>query len=256
VIGIRLNGGSMNGGTMTLSGTLESVSLRRMTLQDVTPTITTPAHPILIEDCREVSGIDLTAAGSAWMRRKTGDRGATSGLTTGSAATKTWGLELAAGQRVYLEARVVARQRNGTNAAFYHLAVSAHRPAASLAYDSQTANFTAGNIATGQTSGATARIVADSDSGTTGTLSLQDVQGDFVDNEIITDTGGGSATVNGAISNSNAALVGSVTKIRADQESDTDWAATFVANGPEIELQVTGDTDQTIGWVSDVNVVT
>lgn len=68
-----------------------------------------------------------------------------------------------------------------------------------LAYDAQTANFTTGKTLTGATSGATATILQDSDSGATGTLTLGNVSGTFTDNEIITDTVTGSATVNGSL---------------------------------------------------------
>ena len=50
-----------------------------------------------------------------------------------------------------------------------------------IPYDGQTANFTQGAILTGQTSGATAVIVADHDGGTSGTLIVRDVRGTFDD---------------------------------------------------------------------------
>lgn len=65
-----------------------------------------------------------------------------------------------------------------------------------LAYDGQTGNFTVGLTITGGTSGATGVIVSDTDAGSTGTLVLSGITGVFVDNEIITDTSTGSATVN------------------------------------------------------------
>jgi len=68
-----------------------------------------------------------------------------------------------------------------------------------LAYDAQTANFTVGALVTGGTSGATAIIAQDADGGATGTLTLKDVLGTFLDNELITDTAGGSADVNGVL---------------------------------------------------------
>ena len=73
-----------------------------------------------------------------------------------------------------------------------------------LAYDAQTANFTAGLKVTGGTSGATGFIVSDSDSGTTGTLTLQQVIGTFQDNEAITDSGTGAAVVNGILTSITA----------------------------------------------------
>lgn len=70
-----------------------------------------------------------------------------------------------------------------------------------LAFDGQTANFTAGRTVTGGTSGATATIIAVEDAGATGTLYLRSWSGvAFQDNETITDSLGGSATVNGTIS--------------------------------------------------------
>lgn len=69
-------------------------------------------------------------------------------------------------------------------------------PLNTLPYDGQTGNFTAGLIITGGTSGATAKIISDVDAGATGTLTLEFMSGIFVDNETITDTSTGSATVN------------------------------------------------------------
>ncbi len=75
------------------------------------------------------------------------------------------------------------------------------RVSRTLAYDNQTANFTAGKKLTGATSGATAIILEDADSGATGTLTLGSVTGTFQNNEIITDNNGtpGSATVDGTL---------------------------------------------------------
>ena len=72
---------------------------------------------------------------------------------------------------------------------------------ATLAYVSQTGNFTANTIVTGATSGSTAEIIADSDSGTSGTLTLGNIKGTFQNGEVITDTSTGSATVSGTVTN-------------------------------------------------------
>ncbi|MBG7616463.1 hypothetical protein IWC96_14390 [Brevundimonas sp. BAL450] len=69
-------------------------------------------------------------------------------------------------------------------------------------YDAQTAAFTPGAIVTGATSGASAYIVVDEDAGTTGTLRLKLVLGTFTDNEVITDSAGGAAVVNGSMASS------------------------------------------------------
>jgi hypothetical protein len=254
VIGFHANGGSMVGGEIELRGRLEDIIFEGINFSDVDITLTAPQNNVLALDCQEDGLVTLAGITTAWLRKKTTNQGVSSGLTTGNAATKAWSISLDSGQRVYLEAKVAGRQRNGTNTGFYHIAVSAGRPGATLAYDSQTANFTVGNILTGGTSGASGRIVADSDSGTTGSLTLQDVIGTFLDNEAITDGATGAAVANGTQSTSNAALVGSVTAIRAAQETDAGWDATFVANGPEIELRVTGASSQTVEWNCDVGV--
>lgn len=68
-----------------------------------------------------------------------------------------------------------------------------------LDYDAQTGNFVVGLTITGGTSGATGVILKDTDAGVTGTLVLGNVVGTFQDNEVITDTGTGSADVNGTL---------------------------------------------------------
>jgi hypothetical protein len=74
------------------------------------------------------------------------------------------------------------------------------RVSQTLGYDAQTANFATGEVLTGGTSGATAIILEDSDSGTSGTLTLGSISGTFQDGETITDSATGSADVNGTAS--------------------------------------------------------
>lgn len=69
-------------------------------------------------------------------------------------------------------------------------------PLNTVPYDGQTGNFTVGLTVTGATSGATGIVTADVDAGATGTLTLSNITGQFQDNETITDTSTGSATVN------------------------------------------------------------
>lgn len=255
LIGFDVVGGAMSGGTLTFSGTLESVKLKRAILENVTATLTTPGNNILVEDCQETS-VTIAGTATAWIRNKTTDRGATFGITTGATATKAWAITLDRGQCVFLEAKVIARMRNGIDRAYYYIATSARRPSGTLNYESQSANFTLGEVLTGGTSGATARIVADTDSGTTGALGLQDVVGTFIDDEIVTDGSGGSATVNGLMTVNDVVLEGAVSQLRtAVETSDSSWNATFVANGPQVELQVTGASSKTVEWLSMVEVV-
>lgn len=68
--------------------------------------------------------------------------------------------------------------------------------ARTVRFNTQTANFTPGATLTGQTSGATAKVLSQTDSGTYGTLLVYDVDetiGRLRIGETITDSGGGSA---------------------------------------------------------------
>lgn len=68
-----------------------------------------------------------------------------------------------------------------------------------LNFKAQTANFTVGQVLTGSTSGATGTIRGQVDAGATGTLVLQTITGNFLDNELITDALGGSARADGTL---------------------------------------------------------
>jgi hypothetical protein len=69
----------------------------------------------------------------------------------------------------------------------------------SLAFKDQTGNFTIGDTITGKTSGATAVLHSQTDSGATGTLNLSTVVGTFANDEVIEDQHFGSAVVNGTL---------------------------------------------------------
>jgi hypothetical protein len=242
--------------TITLNNTLESVAFRRCDFAYVTIDINSPSNNVLAQDCREITGMAFGGnSPQAWNRAKTFNRGESSGLTTGNAATIAWALELQPGVAVYLEAKIIGRSRSSTDTGFFHIAVSAHRPGSTLLYDAATGAFAAGNIVTGQTSGASARIINVAATGSSGTLTLQDIDGTFLNNELITDTNTGSANANGTTTNQNCVLIGSVTSLRPAQLTDTNWAATFVAAGPEIQIQVTGDASMNVEWTVDVDQV-
>jgi len=255
---VQFTGGRMNGGTFVATGTCQDVVLKEVSLTDVAFTMSTPIDNfIVLENCYE-DGVTLAGETGKLVRATTSRNGASFGLTTTATATKAWSIPLLPGQQVYLEAKVIGKGRNVAQRAIYHVGCGAYRAGSALDYDTQTANFTAGAVLSGQSSGATARIQADSDSGTTGTLTLTDIRGEFIDNEIITDDNGtpGSATVNGVLTPANASLdtVGNV-NLRSVYETNAAWAAVFTANGPDIEFTVTGAASQTVEWTVHVDVV-
>jgi len=125
-----------------------------------------------------------------------------------------------------------------------------------LLYNTQTANFTAGLVITGGTSGATATIITDTDAGATGTLTLDNITGIFVTTETITDSSTGSAKANGALVFTNTAVItasgGTVPKCEALSIFDKSLVA-IKTNNNESELLLTAQNDFT-DW--DTSVVT
>lgn len=256
-IGFQWIGGRLNGGSITITGTAQDVRFKDVNLNMITFNINTPiTNYVILDNCFE-QGTTITGSTTMLVHAASGQNGKTFGLTTSNSATKAWGITLKPGQVVLLTAKIVAKCRNVAARANFFITAGAYQVGAALAYKVRTATFNPGSIVTGASSGATARIQADA-AGTTGTLTLTDIVGVFLNNEIITDNGGtpGSATVNGTITTS-ASVVDSVGNIavKTAYHSDTNWVAAFVANTTDIELQVTGDTAYTVEWTCQVDVV-
>ena len=93
-------------------------------------------------------------------------------------------------------------------------------PAAALAYDAVAVAFTVGLVVTGA-GGATGVVQAITVDGTTGILHLVRTTGAFIDDEALTDSGSGAATVNGVMT----PITGDWCKISIVE------AAVFVADG-------------------------
>ena len=255
VIGLKFYGGMLSGGTAALDGTCQDIILDGMEISNVDFTLTAVTSQILFRDCIEDSLVTLAGNGERITRLRAINKGASSGVTTDAVATKAWAVTLLPGEFVYLVGKIIGNQRNGIGQAGYHIGAFAHRPGSTLAYDNQTVNYTVGDLLTGTISGATGRITVDVDAGTTGTLTLKDISGVFQNNETITDGSGGSATANGILVPQNSALRGASDTIKTLYEDNAAWTAAFVANGSEIELQVTGEAAKTVDWTCQVEAV-
>jgi len=258
ILGLQVLGGAMDNGAVTLRDTLLDVEFCRVDFTDVDFTLTSPGNAVILKDCGEDSACTVSGTATYLSRWYTTDHGATSGVTTDNVATKAWAMTLEPGQTAILRGHVLGTARNATTRRADMIRAFAFRPGSTLAYDGQTVNFTVGQVLTGSVSGATARIIADSDSGATGTLTLKDITGVFVDNETITDGAGGTALANGALTHQNCSLDGnaSATVMAGSTNMNNFTQAAFVANGPEIELRVTGASSTTVDWVVDVDVTT
>jgi len=244
-------------GALNFDGTCQDVVFERGEFASGALTLTSIKNTIIAKDCTE-SGTFSIAGNSAshWMRVRTslGDWPNSTGVTTDATATEAWAYSLAPGERVFLEAKVVANGRNVVDYAVYHIAQGAHRPGSTLAFDNQTVNFTAGSIVTGSLSGATARITAIADAGATGTLTLRDIIGEFVNDETLIDETGGTALANGVMAHQNAALLGAITSVSAAVESDAAWACIFTVTADQVCVTVTGAAAKTIEWSPAVQI--
>jgi len=256
VVGFTMRGGIITG-DMNFTGKCQDVLFDKVNLESGTYTLTTVGNSIVARDCLEGAEVVLDGNDATqFLRCRTtlGDSPTSVGLTTGSAATEAWSYDLAPGERVVLTADVIANGRNVNDYAVYKICQGVHRPGSTLAYDGQTVNFTLGDILTGATSGATARIIADSDSGATGTLTLRDIDGEFVDDEDIEDESGGIAIANGVLAHQNAVLLGSITSLVTAVESDATFAAIFGVTAGKARVLVTGASAKEVEWAVAVQV--
>jgi hypothetical protein len=243
----------MLGGDVRFSGACSDVQFFRCDFADVDWRLDAPDEVILLRDCAEDALTTVIGEGTKLMRFNQHSEGSVSGITTDGTPITAWERALEPGEVGLAEARVIARRRNGTDYAIYHIQVGAQRPAASLTYDNETATFTVGQIVTGQSSGAAARIVALTDNGVSGSISLRDIDGTFQNAEIITDGLGGSARVDGSLSVQNAALdSGGVTVQRAAVETTASYDCTFSVSNEKIRLRVTGAAAHTVEWTAEV----
>ena len=242
---------------MSFTGKCQDVIFERGEFNAGTYTLTSVENTIIVKDCTESSTVAI-AGGDAtqWMRVRTslGDAPGSSGITTGATSTEGWSYDLAAGEVVFLDAKVIGNGRNVIDTAVYHITQGAYRPGSTLAYNNQTANFTAGAVLTGSTSGATARITADTDAGATGTLTLRDITGEFVGDETITDSAGGSALADGVMAHQNAALLGTINSPSAVVETDAAWAAIFGVTARKVRVMVAGAAAKTVEWSIAVQI--
>jgi len=252
---VRLIDGLMSEGTCAFDGECRDIIFDRFDLRGVTFDMSLPERLITLRDCVEDADVELTGD-SVKIARATTSEGGSAGVTSDAVATEAWSFPLEPGQVAYVEGKILAKQQNGKNIGVYHVSAAFKRNPAQLNFDNQITDFTVGQIVTGETSGATARIVGQSDSGGSGYIELTDIRGIFVNNETISDPEGGEALVNGALVEQNVTIKGSQVSLHADVEDVAGWAVALNANGGEIRLQVTGAASTIIEWTCHMNVVT
>jgi hypothetical protein len=259
-VGIYFTGGEINGGTLTFDGHCQDILFELMNLNDCTFEANVPDNQILLRNNVE-SGTLFSGTSTKFSRWHTNRNGVIKGTTTNNSPTRVYARRLAPNEVVSLTVTATAERQNTNEHAIIINTHGAKSAPATLLYDDQTVDFTVGDEIVGQTSGARAIILADSDSGTTGTLSLAAVSGLFVDNELIEEvTNGGLARTNGGlIPAASAALSGAATELHATGSATgsppTGWEVTYAINGLEFEVYVTGASGADIAWSVDIKEV-
>jgi hypothetical protein len=268
LVNVHFDGGKISGGAITISGTAQDVVFDKIEISDVDFTLSAPLNNVLFADCTEDNDVTISGTGTrvTRVRKINGDWPTTSGITTNNTATKAWSYNVAPGQVGVVRATVIGVARNTADYSVFNLMRSFRRPGSTLAFDGQTANFSLGDTITGVTSGATARLIAQTDAGATGTLTLKDIDGAFIDNETMTSNTGGSAVVNGTLSHQNVALLGTYfiapvvnptgpAVVDSTVETDATTDCAFVATAEEVEIHVTGVTNKIFDWVISAQVI-
>lgn len=249
VVYARTEKTKFDGGTITIEDTAEDIIFEGCNFENVTFTLTLPNNNIALINCD--TDADTTFSGDTTKINYfyDADEGTVAGRTTDGTATKAWSTgTLDPGEVVFIEAIAIGNSRNSAARGVYRRMGKYVRAGSVLSFDNQTSNFTLGQTVTGGTSGATGLIMAQTDAGTTGTLTLRELTGTFQDNETITDGGGGSAQVNGVIAPGTVSILGSVEALGTDYEDVVGWNFTLTAASTEVEATVTGAASTTIDW--------
>jgi len=254
VVGLHIDGASFDTGEIIFAGLCQDIEFSRCEFTGTAVTLNQPTNNVLARDCIEDADVIISETGLRWTRYRSIDHSASSGVTTDDTAYVAWSYELDPGQVVIMTARVIGNARNSEKSAEYYRTQSARRPGSELDYDTQTVDFTLGEIITGGTSEATARIVADTDAGGSGTLTLRDIDGEFINNEPLTGDLGGEALSAGELSTQDAELVGSLVTHFA-REDDAGWQMLFAVLGGEVQVTVEGDADDEVEWLVHADVI-
>lgn len=253
VIGLHVSDFIISG-AMSFTGKCQDVVFERGEFYDGTYTLTTVGNTILSKDSTESASVALAGNDATqWMRTRAivGDYPASSGVTTDGTATEAWSYDLVPGEVAMLTARVIGNGRNVYDYATYHIAQGVRRPGSVLNIDNVTHTPSAGGIATGGTSGATAMITI-LNSATQ--ITVRNIVGEFLDDETITDNGGGIFQANGVLAHQDAQLMGSIEYLSPIVETAGGLDAAFAVTAGKARVMVTGAANKTMDWTVSVSV--
>jgi hypothetical protein len=243
-----------SGGQITFDGTCEDVAFDGCDFADVDFVLSIPTRPVLLIDCQEDSATSATGATEKLQRSSHSERGTFSGVTTDGNYITAWSLVPDPGETVHVQVIGIGRQRNGVNYTTRQVTGTAVRDAATLGFDLASGTITVGSIVSGATSGASARIVANSQTGAAGTLSVRDVLGIFEVGDSLSTSTGETAKCTAPLNTPSTAVSG-VSTIGTAVESDSAWDVTIDASSPQVRARVRGATSQTVEWTVQISLL-
>lgn len=220
----------------------------------------TPTYQVMFRDSREASTVTQTGNTDKIGRFSTTNYGVYRGQTTATATSATvFKRTLDAGEILHMEIIATGVQTNSAAFGSQKKMAAVYGPAATVSFDTQTANFTLGNTITGATSGATGVLQAQTDAGVTGTLNLIRVTPGpttglvFQDNEAISGSGGGAALVDGVLAYQNTVMLLPLQIDHFVQSAGAStWSVDVTTSTREVQVKVYGVTTGTVDW--DVSV--
>lgn len=242
-----------NGGMAAFAGECETILFDRCKMTDIEVSLVNPANNMLIRDCVERS-TTLSGVTTAWARWSTQANGCTVGRTTGTDPITAWRQRMGFGEAMVVTAWIVGVTKNVAQYFASIQVASFNRDGLELPYAGQTANFTLGNRITGAISGASGTLQAQTDGGATGTLTLVDVEGDFVDDEPLAETGGsGNGFVNLPATEPAVTVLGTPVALYGPEGAG--GTATLTVSGADAVITIAGLSAETTDWTLRVDAV-
>lgn len=256
VKGLHITDSEMLGGTIVVDGTAEDIQFRNVDFSDVDWNLTIPLRQITLIDCTEDSLVTVTGATEKLARASSANPAELPGVTTDASATTAWSRDLEPGEVVRIRARALANQRNGADRASFELIATASRPGATLSYDTAPDAPVVGTIVTGNTSGASARIIAVSHAGSSGTITLRSISGVFEVGETCETTDAKTLRVTVGLS-SPATVIDAADNVATQFKSAgaAAWTVAFDATGALARFRVTGEAAKIIEWAVQIDLV-
>lgn len=253
---IRIEEGTVNGGRLTFNQTCFDIQFRDVNFINANFNLTVPQNPVVLQDCIQDAQTTTTGSGTLLIGKTATDLGKVSGVTSDATPIAAWSQTMPPGETILLSAKVVARRRDGITYGIFWPMTGVNRPGDTMPFVGATGLFTAGLVITGVTSGASARVTDVAQTGATGTLTLRNIIGTFVNGEVVADTNTGVGTFSGALGTSNAVLdaTGAGT-LRADTTTGTGWTAIFAVSGANVVLNVAGEAAAVVEWTVEVDLL-